>query len=390
MKTKFFLFITINSFLFLVYSASGQPVVTSASGSFTHRGTVTISGNNFGVKSPAAPLHWDDGEDKTVDSPDTVRTQGGYSEVWSPSVCGAWRTAYKNSNSYRAVAPPHSRSTKYLGGGHKDNYPDNDACNNVLVTVAAPSQKNEWFLIWYERYSSDFPIEEPPGESGFNQKAGVFQTETTAYNGQICQVWGLLPFYISQGVISPPDFCTGYCNPCNVGCHMAQYNMQDIRADWQHNEVRLKVDGNAFIKMGQDNRWSADGSCAGPLFAAPRSWSIGGFLRYYDGEGNTYHTCNNAWRYFDDIYADNTFSRVMLANNQNYTLATIVEPQIPSAWSNASITVRVNLGRLPTSGTAYLFVFDANNSSNPVGRPITIGGGGDVNPPQAPHPGVIP
>ena len=82
---------------------------------------------------------------------------------------------------------------------------------------------------------------------------------------------------------------------------------------------------------------------------------------------------NDAFRYFDDIYIDTTFARIILANNSNYDDATVIEPQIPSAWNNTSITCVVNLGKLPENGTAYLFVFDAGNNHNPIGYPVTIG-----------------
>jgi len=73
----------------------------------------------------------------------------------------------------------------------------------------------------------------------------------------------------------------------------------------------------------------------------------------------------DSFRYFDDIYIDTTWSRVVLANNADYDQATIVEPQIPSAWSSGSITAEMNLGAI--IGDAYLFVFDADNSHNAVG-----------------------
>jgi len=92
----------------------------------------------------------------------------------------------------------------------------------------------------------------------------------------------------------------------------------------------------------------------------------------------------DAYRYYDDVYLDNTWSRVMLANNSNYDLVTIVEPQIPSAWSNNSITVTVNLGRLPSTGCAYLFVFDENNNLNSLGFPVPIGAGNCSDSPPNP------
>lgn len=86
--------------------------------------------------------------------------------------------------------------------------------------------------------------------------------------------------------------------------------------------------------------------------------------------------------YIDNIYIDTTFSRVELCNNATYTSATQCEVVQPTAWSNASITATVRSAAL-TSGTAYLFVVDANNAAS-SGYPVTIGGASDTTPPGAP------
>lgn len=80
----------------------------------------------------------------------------------------------------------------------------------------------------------------------------------------------------------------------------------------------------------------------------------------------------DAFRYFDDLYVDTTWARVVLADSADYGAAATVEPQIPSAWSDASITAQANLGRLACPGTAYLFVFDAAGSRNADGFPVEI------------------
>lgn len=61
----------------------------------------------------------------------------------------------------------------------------------------------------------------------------------------------------------------------------------------------------------------------------------------------------NSFRYFAAFYIDNTHSRIMLGDSPDYTLCTIMEPQIPSTWNDNAITISVNLGSLPDSGTAY-------------------------------------
>jgi hypothetical protein len=103
-----------------------------------------------------------------------------------------------------------------------------------------------------------------------------------------------------------------------------------------------------------------------------RSFSIGG---WYTTNTNRVESDKRGhvdnFRYFDDIYVDNTFSRVVLCNNSSYTSATIVEPQIPNAWADGEITVTVNQGSL-SYGNAYLFVFDSRNNRNSVGYPVEI------------------
>ena len=70
---------------------------------------------------------------------------------------------------------------------------------------------------------------------------------------------------------------------------------------------------------------------------------------------------------------DITHARVMLGDNQDYSNCTIMEPQIPSAWSDSSITVTTNLGQLTEPALGYLFVFDADDNHNASGYPVSIG-----------------
>jgi len=69
----------------------------------------------------------------------------------------------------------------------------------------------------------------------------------------------------------------------------------------------------------------------------------------------------SAFRFFDELYVDTTWSRVMLGNSKTLASCSILEPQIPSAWSTSEITVTINLGGLSGS-KAYLYVFDSNNA----------------------------
>jgi hypothetical protein len=87
-----------------------------------------------------------------------------------------------------------------------------------------------------------------------------------------------------------------------------------------------------------------------------------------------------AW--FDDLYIATTQARVEIGNNASWTNCTHREIQIPSAWSDNSINITVNLGSFKNGETAYLFVVDADGNESDGYGPITIGGGGGDNLPN--------
>lgn len=88
----------------------------------------------------------------------------------------------------------------------------------------------------------------------------------------------------------------------------------------------------------------------------------------------------NAFRFFDDVYIDTTFSRIMLCNNVSLANATVCEPQIPTAWSDTGATFTVNLGKL-TGDLAWVYVFDSTNTANTVGEAVSLVEGEDTTPP---------
>lgn len=72
-------------------------------------------------------------------------------------------------------------------------------------------------------------------------------------------------------------------------------------------------------------------------------------------------------------YLDYTSARVVLANNPDLSLATVIETQIPVTWNNGTIGISVNLGKFNAGETAYLFVVNAVGRRNASGFPVRIG-----------------
>jgi gamma-glutamyltranspeptidase len=88
--------------------------------------------------------------------------------------------------------------------------------------------------------------------------------------------------------------------------------------------------------------------------------------------------------YTDDTYIDTTRARVEIGNAPTWAQSNVREIQIPSAWSNSSITITINQGAFSNGDTVYLYVVDSNGNVNSNGYPVTIGGISSTNPPSPP------
>src|SRR6202521_1229055 len=90
-----------------ILPALSAPVIQDVGGALNHKGTITISGSDFGSKPNAAPVVWDDA------------TANDISEKWD----GSWPNLLPgyNTNYYspmRGINPPHSHDARYIAGAH--------------------------------------------------------------------------------------------------------------------------------------------------------------------------------------------------------------------------------------------------------------------------------
>ncbi len=89
---------------------------------------------------------------------------------------------------------------------------------------------------------------------------------------------------------------------------------------------------------------------------------------------------DGGYSYWDDIYIDNSWSRIEIGDASVYDQCTHREMQVPTSWSESSLTAKINTGSFERGATAYIFVVDS--SGNPSdGYQITIGGTDQVLPP---------
>ena len=159
-------------------------------------------------------------------------------------------------------------------------------------------------------------------------------------------------------------------NP-DTNAHSFWWNpaVNPMAGKWSKVEIaaRLTNQTDGYVKVWENGQQVVNYAGATDKYpGTQRTIGIGGYARAQGFSGN--------WRYFDDAYVDTTLSRVVLADKPVLSQATIIENQIPSAWSDGSITATVNLGQFAQGQTAFLIVVDSSGTPSAIGLAVTAGG----------------
>jgi len=91
-----------------------------------------------------------------------------------------------------------------------------------------------------------------------------------------------------------------------------------------------------------------------------------------------------SYTYFDSLYVDDSWHRVLVSSSPTWDEASDVEVQIPMTWTDQRIEITVRLGSLPSGLPVYIYVVDGENGVNKVGYPVTPKGY-----PKAPEPVLV-
>lgn len=357
----------------LVESGGGEP------GDLVHGEEFVIRGSNFGSKSPVAPLVWDNCSHGQAAS-------ARWSAVFPTDAGANLNMAYRvpGTGNLPSVALPHGNISAVLAGSHYTNGTDG-GYNVGLSRGIGYAAGKPVYCRYLLRNSSGFFYDNESNENykiwHWDQGAGPYSSSTDGY-------------------IEVKGFTSANSNPYykyNSGYHLVSPDgLGNTASGWQA-QVSGGTIGNAWV----EHRWFwvMDKGSGGACYLLvnntnasggqrPNSGSIrvpgvtiGKMAFAYHGQtipsgGSThyaqiggyarYNSAGSSFRMFADIYMDDTWSRVELANSATYDSATIIEPQPPKAWSGSEITCTCNKGRL-SSGTVHVFVFDSSNSRQYLG-----------------------
>lgn len=350
--------------VFLTGSAAAAPAIQSASGAFSHKSAVTITGSGFGTKDIAAPIVWDDASGNNI--------LDKWDGAW-PNNNATYNTTYRSP--MRGIALPHNNITRYIAGAHGQGSGANGGYNVIFFKYRTISSYPAYtYASWYERADDAWVF---GGDN--NYKTFAFSNGQGPYNLPIN--WYLA--FNTPNPNSTKDSASYILGDDSWGLQYESLMLTDTNGHshwwdsainpmsgvWKKVELEIKYTNknDGYIKLRENGVLRIN--YAGSTDKYPgnsRTEGIGGYARMYNQPNN--------WRYWADVYLDYSLARVVLANNANLNNATIREPQISSAWSTSSISFSVNLGKFTAGQTAYLFVFDPSGVPNTTGYPITVGG----------------
>lgn len=132
-----------------------------------------------------------------------------------------------------------------------------------------------------------------------------------------------------------------------------------IARQWNHMEVFIDQI-NQTLKTKVNGQLDFQGTYTSAADKAGNAPSIG--LIGFDSNQEMFQ---KVW--MDDIYMDNSFQRVVLANAADYSAVTHEEVQYVGAWSGTQLKFTPNFGSLNRQTPAYIYVFDQNGTPNPQG-----------------------
>lgn len=324
-----------------------RPSIGSVAGNFTQDGTVSISGLNFGQKTPAPPLVWADFENGVL-QPSSLGQRSAWDENLNMEISsalpnndsefcasGTWKTLSKN---------PANRKTSFYFGVRK-------------------SSTNAW------------------------SKAYHFQKRRFSFSPSNVRFWCVKPdtglnmfeAYYSAGA--------GYCvNGVESSPPGRKQGSAPARNQWLTEEFLwqfsggsgLNPDGTASASSGVwdytrdgiaiQHRENVNNGTANQLALRTLNFTPDGKL-----------PANNSQVFLDDIYIDDTCARVMIGNSPIFESCTRREIMIPKSWSDGLIVATFNRGSFVIGERAYLFVIDANNKPS-AGYGFTVGAASAVYP----------
>jgi hypothetical protein len=337
------------------------PSISGVSGSVSNENSVVVSGGEFGVKSPAAPILWETFESGTAGQ---LLSKDPKWKPYGGRAGGLYNNSAAYSGSLAAFNDPKNR-----------NMFDT---NNFFF----PNPETEIYYSYMARWDSENKL-----YPSATMKWGRLHVGNSTYGGAGAVLY------------SPHNPCTGCVVPSCPKAHtFSWWDWNDDYTQYSWSPPIIPI--STWARQEMYSKLSTPGVSDGKLWAAQNNNTFADVtLMNRASHINYQHTniilglmaantdlvggspCDYSWfhMWIDDVYIDNTFARVEVCEGNAWATRKKCDPQIPSAWSNSSITFTANQGSFTSGQNAYLYVVDKDGNVNASGYPITIGGSSSIS-----------
>lgn len=325
--------------------AMAAPTVSGVAGDVSAGSTLTISGRDFGAKQQASPMLWDDFEAGPV----------GQRLTNAPARIGKWDSGAGSD----AVTYTANRSY----GGNQAARHDFVADYNASLGKNVPFQKlymDFWIQVDYvDRKSRNWKPWRLYGDRDALQLDFVWLCSGQLVN-RVHDSW-------SKGDWGGSTYSDNTWMHVQLVYEASTPNVED-------GTIRHFIDSKVH-GMNSDSVMTRRGNAHFDQIRIGHYWA--------QSAVDNCPTNSGATAYVDNVYLDTSWARVEIGDAPTYAGSTRREIQVPSRWTDGSISVNLNLGTFRSGQQVYLFVTDENNNTSP-GFPLRIGATSTASTPEPP------
>lgn len=354
--------------------AFSAPSISTVSGAVIHGNSITISGTGFGTKIPARPYAYANFDDISSNPISSLSQVSSFTivEALQPLAgvgvrgTGALQSYFSDCQSNGCGAG----CTYYCDtGGESQNF------NTLIGFYGLPvnTYGQKWYL--FRKGRRNFQVTD-----SFNWKVLRFWYSSASL------YWQTGNGNLAEEALPNAGYGCAWQSPlssvCTDSITTAQTRGFGDGVTW-NTEQFIGTPGTSsgvggFFHAIMNGRTSIRVpyfDYANKIFNMAQGTSRESYI-IHDESANEPDPPSGSLTWWDDLYFDMAWSRVMLSNRSTWGTSSsgpLYEIQIPTAWSNTSITAQVNIGELQIGSTAYLYIVDSNGDANQIGYPVTIG-----------------
>ncbi|MEO8017806.1 MAG: hypothetical protein ABI769_08335 [Pseudomonadota bacterium] len=332
----------------------GAPAINSTTGAVADGTSIVISGSGFGQKSPAKPYLWAPMDGSSSPSAlGVVSSWNSTGQMSYASGCGAGgggcmagaTSDGRSTNDWAAsIVSPASADWNAYG---QRTY----VYRKSKKTFDYDNSKNVKSIRFWGRSSSG-GIQEPSfyfgismGRVGIEGIPAVYADYSMAASTLVTAKGPVGQWYSEEMSIKSNSSSSAADADYRLAVNGGPYLVQFPNTTWMLNQFKIKTDSG----------YANDG----------RMQIVFPVHMLVEGSDGWIPSPAGSQFWADDVYVDTTWARVMIGDNAVFTSCTAREIQIPTAWTDQSISINLNLKAFPAGKPKYLFVVDQNGDASP-------------------------